>query len=82
MGADTITFSVAGTITLTSGALTISDDLTITGPGAGSLAISGNNASRVFLINAGNTVEISGLTIKDGTGGAGTGAAASRTMSR
>src|SRR5438067_13661342 len=51
-GADTILFGsgVTGTITLTSGQLSITGDLTITGPGANRLTVSGNNASRVFQI--------------------------------
>jgi hypothetical protein len=63
-GADVITFSVTGTITLTSGQLNISDHLMIVGPGAASLTISGNNASRVFAI-ALATVTISDLTISN-----------------
>ncbi len=63
---DTINFSVTGTITLTSGQLLISKDLTISGPGADSLAISGNNASRVFKISLSKTVTISGVTIQNG----------------
>ena len=47
---DTINFAVTGTITL-SGELTIDKDLTINGPGAASLAISGNDSSRVFYID-------------------------------
>ncbi len=68
---DTINFSVTGTITLGS-TLTISQDLAITGPGASNLTVSGNNAVRVFLINAG-TVTMSGLTVANGsvTNGAG-----------
>ncbi len=66
-----ITFdpTVTGTITLTGDELTISKAITITGPGAGVLAISGNHQSRVVNIaaGAGNTVEISGLTIKEGS---------------
>jgi hypothetical protein len=68
-GADTITFTAGlqGTITLTSGELDITDSLTITGPGAGQIAVSGNNASRVFKVAAGSTVSISGLTIENGS---------------
>ena len=62
---DTIIFGVTGTIVLTTGELLIEKNLTISGPGAGSLVISGNNASRVFKITAG-IVSISGLTIQNG----------------
>ena len=65
---DTIEFSVTGTITLTSGEIFISQSpLNITGPGASSLAISGNNSSRIFHIGAGSVVSISGLTIENGS---------------
>jgi len=47
-GMDTITFSVSGTITLTSGVLNIEDDVAIIGPGAASLTINGNNTSGVL----------------------------------
>jgi len=78
---DTITFNLVGcpcTITLTSGALVIDADLTINGPGAGSLTISGNNVTRVFFINPGvagatvppsppfPVVHVSNLTIANG----------------
>ena len=66
-GADTITFDVVGTISLTSGQLAISDDLTITGPTAGMVIISGNNASRVFGIGGGVNVAISDVTITGGS---------------
>src|SRR5438067_3712673 len=66
---DTISFdsSLNGqTITLASGELLIDKNLTITGPGAHSLAINGNAASRVFEITSGIDVTISGLTITNG----------------
>ncbi len=63
---DTITFSVTGTIILTIDQLSISKNLTITGPGAGQLTVSGNDAHRVFYINSGYIVSISDLTISDG----------------
>jgi hypothetical protein len=64
---DTIQFSVAGTITLTEGELVILKSVTIAGPGAGSLTISGGNVSRIFNIaNGVVTVNISGLTIANG----------------
>jgi hypothetical protein len=62
-GGDTILFdsSLNGqTITLTSGQLLITKTLTISGPGANLLAISGNNALRVFYITS--TVTITMLT--------------------
>lgn len=65
---DTIQFAPAldgQTITLTSGELLISHNLTITGPGAGNLTISGNNNSRVFDLQA-DTVTVSGLTVTQG----------------
>jgi fibronectin-binding autotransporter adhesin len=75
-GADAITFApglAGGTITLGGTQLpTITGELSITGLGAPALAISGNQASRVFEIAAGADVEMSGLTIRDGaavTGG-------------
>jgi hypothetical protein len=65
---DTIEVHVAGTITLTSGPLAIRKNLTILGPGPSSLAIAGDNGSRVFTIaDAGAaTVVISGLAIRNG----------------
>lgn len=68
-----ISFAVTGTITLTSGQLTISQNLTIQGPGANVLTISGNNLVRVFQVNSGFTVGISGLTIANGNAAAGNG---------
>ena len=67
----TITFNmtpgnVTSPITLTSGELSIDKNLTIQGPGANLLTISGNNASRIFNIQAGMTAGISGLTISNG----------------
>jgi hypothetical protein len=58
---------LSGTITLTSGELAINKDLTIAGPGANVITVSGNSASRVFEIAATYTVGISGLTIADGS---------------
>jgi hypothetical protein len=71
MDGDTIDFSVTGTITLTSGELVVHTSVMINGPGADQLAVDGNNASRVFHINPGKTVTISGLTITNGNVGVG-----------
>ena len=64
---DSITFTLPNpsTITLTTGELTIGRNLTITGPGAAALTVSGNNASRVFNVTGGTAV-ISGLTVTNG----------------
>ena len=62
-----VTFAshVTGTIDLTSTALVLDKDLTLQGPGAAVLAISGGMVHRVFSVNHG-TVAITGLTIRDG----------------
>src|SRR5262249_35407985 len=67
-GADVIRVAadLSGTIALTSGQLSISDDLTLDGPGANKLTVSGSNISRVFRIDPGVHVEIDDLTIADG----------------
>jgi len=57
---------VSGTIFLTSGELQITHNLTINGPGAGSLAVNGNGTSRVF-DNIVRNVTISGLSITNGS---------------
>ena len=62
----TITFDVTGTITLTTGQLFVDKDLTIDGPGAALLAISGNNAQRVLQVASGAAVTIEGVTIRNG----------------
>src|SRR5262249_3611761 len=55
------------TITLTSGELLINQSLSILGPGADQLTVSGNNAGRVFdLTGSGTNVAIRGLKIADG----------------
>ncbi|WP_298909109.1 DUF4347 domain-containing protein [uncultured Nostoc sp.] len=70
VGADTITFAGVFTdatpdiITLISGKLTITNDLTILGTGVSNLTISGNNASGVFEISGtGTDTSINGLKI-------------------
>jgi CSLREA domain-containing protein/uncharacterized repeat protein (TIGR01451 family) len=62
-------FNSPQTIVLTNGELTISKSLSIIGKGANLTTISGNNASRVFLIpQSFLAVTISGLTIANGNG--------------
>ena len=65
--------NVTSPITLTSGELTIAQNLKIIGPGASDLTISGNESSTVFAVSTGTNVTLSGLTIaggvNSGTGG-------------
>ncbi len=75
-GGDTIVFSnlfnTPQTITLTSGDLELTGTeagTTIAGPGANLLSVSGDNDSRVFLVDTKVTASISGLTIKGGNAG-------------
>jgi len=63
---DTIEFSVTGTITLGGTELNFNKNLTINGPGPGSLTISGADNSRIFSIGSSATTTISGLTITSG----------------
>jgi hypothetical protein len=73
VGHDTIDFSVGGTIALTDAVPAIGDDLTIAGPGAEQLAVSGDNAYQVFHIASGAAVTITGLTVRDGSATSGGG---------
>ena len=75
-GADTIVFqsSLTGTITLatTSGALTISDSLTLTGPGSSRVTIDANQGQAFRLVNANatdKTFAISGFKVINGNAG-------------
>ncbi len=77
IGFDSTVFGTPQTITLSGTQLELSDTTgteTITGPAAG-VAVSGNNASRVFRIDSGVTASISGLTV---TGGRATGSGNAR----
>lgn len=72
-GADTITFSVSGTITLLSGLPVISESLTIDGAGQ-KVKVSGNDHYRVFEINEhAGLVTINNLGIVRGLGSSGGG---------
>ena len=70
-GGDTINFDLTGTITLTSGQLFITKNLTISGPGANVLTVrrspaGGTSEFRIFSIGSGSNVTISDLTIRNG----------------
>ena len=79
---DTVTFALSPLCTtITLGAtITISDNLTITGPGSGALAIIGTGSQSDFTVGSAATATISGLTIEDGGGSAGGGIANSGTL--
>ena len=74
---DTINFGATGTGTIIldcvhNGALVISqNNLTISGPGAASLLISGGNACGVFVVNYPGVATIYGVTIEKGSNGNG-----------
>jgi hypothetical protein len=79
-GNNTITFdgtafpsNTQTTITLTGGPLELKGNVTIAGPGAGQVAVSGGNATTVFKVDAGAIAEIDGLTITDGLASIGVG---------
>jgi CSLREA domain-containing protein len=72
---DTITFSVSGTITLTSQITFDNKTLTITGPGSSTLAISGNLVSRIFNIGANGILNLSDVTLQGGYPASSTGGA-------
>ncbi len=69
--------ALSGTILLTTGQLNIEDAVTIMGPGASVLSISAGGDSRVINmyngLDEGQTLTITGLTIRDGDDGAGAG---------
>jgi CSLREA domain-containing protein len=69
---DTIYLSgLTGTITLIGGPLSVNSGMTIIGPEAAQLAISGANTYQMFIINSGASVSISGLTIANGIASSG-----------
>lgn len=77
-GADEITFDgVAGTIALASALPTVTESLTITGPGADVLTIDGGQHETILMLNgtaANQTYVVSGLTLTNGRGSDGGGA--------
>ena len=73
--ADAITFSlpVSSTITLNNTLPAITSTITINGPGATLLTISGNNVVRVFDVYSGGALALAGLTVANGNQGVGSG---------
>jgi MYXO-CTERM domain-containing protein len=75
-GADVVDATgISGTITLTSGEIVISGEMTLNGPGSSSLTISGGNTGRVMRVQTASflPVTISGLTITNGNSAFGAG---------
>lgn len=64
---------LSGTIVLSGGQLSVSQNVTIQGPGAGLITVSGSNTFRDFRIQAGSVATITGLTIANGLDTAGGG---------
>lgn len=67
-GAETVTFSVAGTIVLTEGSLVLGGAVTIDGTTSAGIVISGDHSHRVVVVNAGESATVRALTIRDGYG--------------
>ena len=64
---DAQVFSTAKTITLTSGPINITNSLSINGPGANLLTISGGNQSRIFFSNnSSSEIIVNNLTLTQG----------------
>jgi hypothetical protein len=57
---------LSGTITLTSGQLDVGKGMTIDGPGAQELTVSGNDSSRILDVTGAGDVELSRLTLTRG----------------
>ena len=71
-GADIVDFSPLflspQTITLLTGDITITDPLSINGPGASLLTVSGNHNSRIFAAVSFGPIMITGMTLTNGNG--------------
>src|SRR5262245_29078939 len=63
---DPTVFSSPQTITLTGGAISVSEILSVTGPGQSLLSVSGNNASRIITVGNGVAISASGMTLTQG----------------
>jgi hypothetical protein len=75
-GADSIPLEVTGTIKLGSALQGIADDVTIAGPGAGSLTVERSNSAPTFfgVLNFfGSTSTVSGITVRGGVATTGAG---------
>ncbi len=61
------------TVNCATGPIVLSQDVSISGPGPAKLAISGNHACQVIVVNTGVTAAISGVTIENGASVKGSG---------
>jgi len=59
-------FDAVQIITLINGEMLVNKELTVQGPGADRLTISGNNTSRVFRVGGAGTLALTGLALRDG----------------
>ena len=75
-GGGTITFTCAGTITFTA-EKSITSNVTING--GGQITFDGNNATRLFLVNADSSLSLDGLTFQNGNGNQSSGGAIYKT---
>lgn len=66
-GADEIRFAVTGDIVLASDLPDITDDLVIHGPGSDTVTIDGDSQVRMFRIATGVVVDVTDVTLADGT---------------
>jgi len=65
VGQDTIVFSVNGEIVLTAGVIAVTEDLIISGPGAGELTVNGNQIAAIFDIDGANAGQANDVHIAD-----------------
>lgn len=63
---DTVAVGLGGTITLTLGELAPASDVVVEGPGAATLAVSGNFVARLVSVAAGRSVELRAITLRSG----------------
>lgn len=58
---------ISGTITLSTGQISVDNSVEINGPGEANLTIDANHLSRVFTVNTGDTLIVHNITLANGT---------------